>query len=175
MQHRWEIFATTLHRHHTGEDEALWPLLLERADDEEVATLEAMEAEHSEIDPVLSACHAGFARMVEKPDEDVRAALSVRLTAARESLGRHLAHEERDAIAIIQRHLTDEEWRTLEEEHFAKDVTFGEKLRLLPWLCHGVPEDVLRDVFGRVGGPFPVLWRLTRGRFERKHRAAFGH
>jgi hypothetical protein len=99
----------------------------------------------------------------------------VRLTAARESLGRHLAHEERDAIAIIQCHLTDEEWRTLEEEHFAKDVTFREKLRLLPWLCHGVPEDVLRDVFGRVGGPFPVLWRLTRGRFEREHRAAFGH
>ena len=91
MHHRWELFATALHRHHTGEDEALWPLLLERADDEEVATLEAMEAEHSEIDPILTACHAGFARMVEAPDEDVRAALSVRLTAARESLGRHLA------------------------------------------------------------------------------------
>ena len=57
-----------------------------------------MEAEHEEIDPLLEACAAGFARMAARADEDSRAALAVRLRAARESLGRHLAHEETDTM-----------------------------------------------------------------------------
>ena len=57
-------------------------------------TLEAMEAEHAEIDPLLEACAAGFARLAEHADDDARAALAVRLAAARECLGRHLEHEE---------------------------------------------------------------------------------
>jgi hypothetical protein len=150
-------------------------LLLERAEPHERETLEAMEAEHAGIDPVLEACRAGFARLAEHPDEDARAALSVRLTAARESLGRHLAHEERDAIAILQRHLTDEDWRRLEEEHFQDGATLRYKLRVLPWLCHRVPADLLKATFRRVGGPFPVLWRVTRPEFERRERMAFRH
>ena len=45
LQRRWELFATALHRHHTGEDEALWPLLLERADEDERQVPERREAE----------------------------------------------------------------------------------------------------------------------------------
>ena len=32
LQARWELFATVLHNHHSGEDAGLWPLLLERAE-----------------------------------------------------------------------------------------------------------------------------------------------
>ena len=103
LAERWELFATTLHHHHSGEDAGLWPALMARADEEGRATLEAMEAEHAEIDPVLTACTAGFARLAEQPDEDARAALAVRLVAARESLGRHLRHEETEAITLVQR------------------------------------------------------------------------
>lgn len=175
LRKRWELFAATLHHHHSGEDAGLWPLLTERADEDEVETLEAMEAEHAEIDPVLDACREGFTRMVEAPDEDTRAALAVRLSAAREGLGRHLAHEERDAMAILQRRITDQEWRDLEEEHFASRYTLADHLRLLPWLCHRVPDKVRGELFDRVGGPFPFLWRLTRPAFERRERRAFRH
>jgi iron-sulfur cluster repair protein YtfE (RIC family) len=175
LEARWELFATVLHNHHAGEDAGLWPLLLERAEPHERETLEAMEAEHAGIDPILESCRAGFARLAEHPDEDARAALSVRLTAARESLRRHLAHEERDAIAILQRHLTEEDWLRLEEEHFQDGATLRYKLRVLPWLCHRVPADLLKATFRRVGGPFPVLWRVTRPEFERRERMAFRH
>ena len=98
-----------------GEDAGLWPALLERADEADRRVLEAMEAEHAEIDPILTACAAGFERLAHHADEDARAALAVRLCAARESLGRHLQHEETEAIAIIQRVLTHEEWEQIEE------------------------------------------------------------
>ena len=51
---------------------------------------EAMEAEHAEIDPILEACAAGFDRLADHADEDARAALAVRLAAARERLAEHL-------------------------------------------------------------------------------------
>ena len=84
-----------------------------------------MEAEHGEIDPILEACAAGFARLAERPDADARAALVVRLVAGRESLARHLAHEETDAIALIQQVMTDADWTRLEAEHFTPKLTLS--------------------------------------------------
>ncbi|MCW2765721.1 MAG: hypothetical protein JWO11_1680, partial [Nocardioides sp.] len=108
---RWELFAESLHHHHRGEDTWLWPALMERADGNELVTLQAMEAEHDEIDPLLSACTSCLGRLADgSATADERAALAVRLVAARESLGRHLAHEETDGLRIIQRHLTQEDW-----------------------------------------------------------------
>jgi len=59
LHQRWEMFARVLHHHHAGEDAVLWPLLLRRADEAADpaarVTLEAMAAEHEEIDPLLEA------------------------------------------------------------------------------------------------------------------------
>ena len=83
---------------------------MERTDDAGREVLEAMEAEHGEIDPILRSCGAGFAKLAAAGDEDTRNALVVRLCAGKESLGRHLAHEETDAIAIIQQVMSDDDW-----------------------------------------------------------------
>jgi hypothetical protein len=88
LQQRWDLFATVLHKHHSGEDAGLWPMLLDRVDAAGDAqgrrTLEDMEAEHGEIDPTLQACAEGFARLAEHPDADERAALAVRAAAPRD-------------------------------------------------------------------------------------------
>ena len=175
MAQRWGLFATALHHHHSGEDAGLWPALMDRADAEGRATLEAMEAEHSEIDPILQACESGFRRLAEHPDEDVRAALAVRLVAGKERLAEHLRHEETEAIALVQELLTPEEWETITKEHFDADITFGEIVKLVPWVAHGLPDAVLRGLFAKPGGTMHrVLLMLTRRRFERLQRAAFG-
>src|SRR6195952_2622631 len=82
LQQRWQVFAEALHGHHSGEDAGLWPLLLGRGTPEDRETLEAMEAEHAEFEPLLEACEQGFARPAERADDDARAALAVRLPAA---------------------------------------------------------------------------------------------
>ncbi|WP_345524023.1 hemerythrin domain-containing protein [Nocardioides conyzicola] len=170
---RWELFAEALHEHHTIEDAGVWPALESRGTPEEVATLHAMEAEHGEIDPLLEGCATGFRRLTQHADEDARAALVVRVCAARESLRRHLAHEETEAIAIIQRLLTQEEWTSIEEEH-APDLTLAQAARLVPWAAYGVPREALERVFREAGGGgFRVIWRLTRRRFARRHARTF--
>ena len=175
MARRWEIFSSALHHHHSGEDAGLWPALLDRADEEGRATLEAMEAEHSEIDPILEACATGFARLAEHPDEDARAALAVRLVAAKERLAEHLRHEETEAIALIQTLLTREEWEAIVKEHFDADVSFKEILTLVPWVAHRLPEAALRELFAKPGGSVHrVMLLLTKRRFDRLQNTAFG-
>jgi hypothetical protein len=137
------------------------------------ATLEAMEAEHEEIDPLLAGCAEGFARLAAGPDADSRAALVVRVAATRERLGAHLGHEERDAMALVQKHLTQQEWQALDKE-FAKDYKPSDILFALPWVIHDVPADRWDAVRGFVGAQMVALWRLTlKGRFERRERRAF--
>jgi hypothetical protein len=176
LAERWELFSWALHHHHTGEDRGLWPLLTERTDDAGRLTLQAMEDEHAEIDPVLEACTAGFGRLAGHPDEDARRALAVRLAAARDHLADHLRHEETEAIAIIQQVLTPEEWEHLDEEEFKKGVSFGQVVALVPWVLHEVPDQVRTGLFAQPGGAMHrLIWWLSRRRFERRERVAFRH
>jgi hemerythrin-like domain-containing protein len=173
---RWALFAEALHHHHTGEDRGLWPRLLAVATPDEAEVLEAMEAEHEAIDPMLTACAAGFARLREHADDDARAALAVRLAAARAQLGEHLRHEETEAIAIIQRRLSDADWHRIEEESFKHDIPPRTLLKLVPWVAEGVPADVREVVFSAPGGRInQALWYLTRGGFRRRQRRALAY
>lgn len=175
LEQRWSVFHEALHGHHTGEDTGLWPLLLERAEESERQTLLDMEAEHAELDPLLEACGRGFTRLTDHADDDARAALAVRLVATRECLARHLHHEETEAIAIIQRRLTQADWDRLDEEHFKEDLTFGKVVRIVPWAASGLPREVLDRVFAKTEPGFKVIWLLTRRRFARRQARALRH
>ena len=171
---RWDLFATALHHHHSGEDAGLWPLLMSRADGAGRALLEAMEAEHGQIDPILQACAAGFSRLAERPDADARAALVVRLVAGRESLARHLAHEETDAITLIQRVLTDAEWRQVEDEYFkSQPIPPRLILKMLPWMFDKLPTPVREQRLAEAPLLHRVVYRLFRGSYQRTERRTF--
>ena len=178
---RWAVFARILHGHHAGEDAGIWPLLLDRVDAagdaEGGATLEAMAAEHSEIDPLLDACAAGFRRMAITPGAATRDALARQVAAAREHLDEHLAHEERHALVLVQRYLTQEEWQRVSVEYFDKALTTRELLGLAAWVLHELPDEALDRMRQEPKVP-PLLlaWRLLLRRpFERRERRAFRH
>ena len=180
LAERWRVFAEILHGHHAGEDAGLWPLLLERVDaagdGEGRATLEAMSAEHSRIDPLLEVCDAGFRRMVRAPDAAAREALTRDLAAARDHLGAHLAHEERDALRLVQAHLSQDDYQRASFEYFEKPLTRRQLMRVAAWVLHDLPADwVDRLRRGEPKGPVLILmWRLfLRRPFERRERRAF--
>lgn len=177
LDRRWGQFARVLHAHHVGEDEILWPLLLDEVDragdPAGRATLEAMEAEHGEIDPLLAACAEGLCRLAAGADADTRAALVVRLTAAAERLGQHLGHEESDAMALVQRHLSPERWDGLHPE-FARHYSRRDTLFALPWVLHDLPVEVRPAVLAFLGRrPAVVWWLLLRLPFAWRERRVF--
>jgi hypothetical protein len=179
LARRWTLFASILHHHHSGEDAGLWPLLLDRVDatgDAEARrTLEAMAAEHGVIDPLLDRCAAGFRRMTVTPGAATREALARDVAAAQDHLGEHLAHEERDAMALVQRHLTQEEWVRISVEYFDKPLSSRELVRLAAWVLHELPAEALDRMRFEPKVPTLILvWRLfLRRPFERRERRAF--
>jgi hypothetical protein len=177
---RWLRFAGALHKHHAAEDAGLWPVLRERVaaagDDAGVATLDAMAAEHAQIDPLLDACAEGFAALAAGPAADAgpdRTLLVGRLEDAHALLAGHLGHEERDAMALVQAHLSPADWERVEKEHFQaaygpRDLGF-----VLPWSQADLPAAAARRATALGGPPMRILLALTRGRFERREKAAF--
>jgi hypothetical protein len=176
---RWDVFARILHGHHTAEDTGIWPLLLERVDAagdaEGRSTLEAMAAEHRVIDPLLDACASGFRRMVVTPGSATRDALAQHVETARARLGEHLAHEERDAMALVQRHLTQDEWLRISVAYFEEPLTSRELLGIAAWVLPGLPTEALDRMRTEPKVPLLILvWRLALRRpFERRERRAF--
>ncbi|HEX5511611.1 MAG TPA: hemerythrin domain-containing protein [Actinomycetales bacterium] len=171
---RWARFDSTLHHHHTIEDEAIWPVLLRHVGDNpaERETLEAMEAEHAQIDPGLAACRSGFGDMVAHPCDDHRNALVIRLTAVRQALLDHLRHEESETLPLLQRTMTREEWDAAEaaaqKGYPVRDFPF-----LVPWALDELPEDGRRRMLRDAGRAYGILWRIVRRRYERRDAVAF--
>ena len=134
--------------------------------------LEAMEAEHEQIDPALAAVTAGFAAMVEHPCADHRNALDVHVTAARAALLDHLAHEETEALPFLQRVMTVEEYAASE-----KAAADGYPLRLVPflvaWAFDGVPDAVAARFLAEAGAGYRLALRIFRPGFTRSEQRAF--
>ena len=178
LQQRWALFSWVLHHHHSGEDSGLWPLLLESVDAagdvDGRATLEAMSAEHAGIDPLLEACAEDFATLAEVADEDARATLAATLAAAREHLADHLRHEETEALVLVQRHLTMDQWHRMEEEHFQADMPKRDVLRIVGWALHDLPPYALARLGAQPSTrPMVLLGRLWLSRsFARGDRRA---
>ncbi len=176
LARRWERFATVLHHHHTVEDSTLWPQLLDLADAAGDAAgreiLEAMEAEHRLIDPLLAACAEGFAAMVGSPDAGTAERLAEQAAAARDTLAAHLRHEETEALPLLQRHLSAAGWQRVEaaagEGVAPRDLPF-----FVPWAAKGLDDASRERLLGDAGLPMRVLLRVFRGRFERGEQVAF--
>jgi hemerythrin-like domain-containing protein len=176
LEQRWLRTAEVLHHHHEAEDEELWPLLLRHAQEagntDDVQLLVDMEAEHERIDPALASCRAAFVAMAEHPCTDHRNALEVRLTAAHAGLLEHLAHEEGQALPMLQRTLTEEENRAfekaIERRYPLRMVPF-----LLPWAMAEVPSEARDRMLESTPPGYGLLLRLFRRRFERGERRAF--
>ncbi len=175
---RWDRFSDVLHHHHTTEDDVLWPQLFElvdaRGDTAGRATLEAMEAEHEVIDPLLADCAAGFAAMAHTPGTATRDRLAETTRTARDTLSAHMGHEERAALPLVQSLLTEEGWQRVEKAAGA-GAGPAEVLFLVPWVADGLSPEHLDAAVASMGAPFRWLLALTRGRYARREAIAFRH
>ncbi|MXG89226.1 hemerythrin domain-containing protein [Nocardioides flavescens] len=180
LRRRWDDFARELHHHHTKEDEAIWPLLLERVDaagDHEAhAVLTDMEAEHSAIDPLLAQVEQSLADLTStRPQTEHRDSLARAFAGLTELLDQHLAHEERAAIPVIQERISAEEWAHLEKTALRASGTPKQMMFLLAWAAEGMPDEVLARLLGGAPLPVRVLLKLGRRGYARSNRRAFVH
>ena len=159
-----DFMLNGLHHHHTGEDEQIWPILLERAN-QQTELIGRMEKQHAVIaershtvrtllgDWRESAAHA-------QPLADAIDEFTAALVA-------HLDDEETHVVPLIRTHITAEEW-----EHFG-ETTFEKFTNSEKAIATGTLEDVASPeeaAWFTEGLPLPikVMWRLAgRRRYDR--------
>jgi hypothetical protein len=145
----WNVFQQMLHVHHTAEDDLLWPVMRDelsgRPDD--LALLDAMEREHKQIEPALEATDralgGGKSASPAQVDLDTR-------------VREHLEHEEHDALPLIDRTLTPEQWMAFGQtsaQRLGPDMA-----RYLPWLLEGADDDTAARILKVVPPPVQQLY-----------------
>jgi len=150
----WELFKKFLTVHHQTEDDVLWPPLRASVagQPERAALVDALEAEHSVIDPLLLAIDAaaadpdyGYQRFGDIVDE-----LSAKLNG-------HLAHEEADGLPLIDASLTPAQWQHFAQVHGERNLP--DASRFMPWLLAGARPEVLGDILGKFPPPLLTAYR----------------
>jgi hypothetical protein len=157
----WENFKDQLNVHHTVEDDDLWPRLYRAVGDDaqQLAMLEAMEAEHAVLDPMLDAVEAALT------DRDA-AVLGDRVDALAGALDGHLRHEENGALPLIQAVLTPEDWKGFGSAMAKRQGLRGASV-YVPWIVDGASAADRKRFFGVLPPPLKVINRLV---FEPRYR-----
>ncbi|MGI5447349.1 hemerythrin domain-containing protein [Streptomyces sp. CA-243310] len=104
-------YLAGLHHHHTVEDETIWPLLRERAADEEPVA--RMEEQHIRIDRSLEAVTDLLPEWQRTADRAAGEELASALDEHRSALLEHLDDEERMILPLVADHLTVAEWEAV--------------------------------------------------------------
>jgi hypothetical protein len=171
VQAGWELFKRQLHLHHTAEDAIVWPALRERLNRSDAAqsVLDAMEAEHQQIDPLLAGVDRAFARAEAGHRADL-AAIGDAADALAGSLTGHLAHEERDGLPLIGLALTSAEWRAVGFK-IVRQNGLSAGGEMFAWLADGADPDRAAAVIGTLPPPARLVYRAVwRPRYQRTGR-----
>lgn len=145
-----------LHAHHAGEDELLYPLIVERAP-EEGALVARMDEQHSAVAATLHAAMDAAAAYRTSGSAADASALADACDALLAQLAPHLDEEERELVPVAARTVTQEEWSRL-PGHALMSYT-GDRI----WLPFGLATEAFPEPMINVilDGPSPVgpMWR----------------
>jgi hemerythrin-like domain-containing protein len=158
----WDEFRRQLDNHHSAEDDDLWPILRrELSDPADLATVDEMVEEHRHIPAALADVDAAL-----RGGGDPVAATQRLSTVVRD----HLAHEEREVLPLIERHLTRAQWRQFLLTERGRRMP-RERPQFLTWILDDASEKDTAAVMAELPPPARVVYRrILRPRYDRQHR-----
>jgi hypothetical protein len=159
----------TLHRHHSGEDEHVWPEI-RRRDPSAAALLDQMDADH---------------RSIAQPMEDIEnvaepfGAGTVPASGMLKTLARlqdvllpHLAREEQEMMPVVAKVLSYDEWSELGHRAFVRGKPLPHLAMEGHWVLDNAnPEDRARIVTVLPAVPRFVLLNFLGGPYAKKRNA----
>jgi hypothetical protein len=162
----WEVFKHQLHLHHTAEDDFVWPALRTRfaTSENALSVLDAMAAEHAQIDPLLAAVDDAFARRgSDRPGSDDWPGadrLADVVDVLTTTLAGHLVHEERDGLPLIGAGLTAAQWRKVGLAISRKNgLSNGSEM--FAWMLTGAAKDQVKETLAPLPAPLRLVYRAV--------------
>jgi len=103
-----------VHVHHSGEDQFLWPLLLERVAVES-NLIHRMEAQHEDVARLVDRARSLLPAWASDPTPERSAELAATFDDMAGALAEHLGDEEAEILPLAETHMTVAEWNRLGE------------------------------------------------------------
>lgn len=149
----WANFKHQLGLHHRAEDQELWPRLRGSVTaPADLHLLDLMEAEHASIDPLIEAIDRSAAA------QDV--ALDRLVSLLGDQLVAHLAHEEDEALPLVDAALPARDWRA-----FTGSLVKAQGLKgvavFLPWVLDGDQTGAQRQFAAALPAPARLINRAV--------------
>ncbi|WP_170284806.1 hemerythrin domain-containing protein [Kribbella amoyensis] len=152
--------VTALHHHHEAEDELLWPPLLERAQPHQ-ELVHRMEKQHAALSDALGRIEKLgpiWAATARKNDGE-RLASALRDASA--VLDQHMAEEEAEILPIVRENLTVAEWEAIGERAATQLKDKRKQLLLLGALLEEATPEEERVFLADLPTPVRVLWKIA--------------
>jgi hemerythrin-like domain-containing protein len=152
--------VSSLHHHHDGEDDLLWPPLLQEA------TLQAdlvhrMESQHAALSTALdqvdklAPAWAATANAADR-DELVKA-----VREASVILDEHMGEEEQEILPLVRKHLTAEQWDKLGERGAKSIQDKRKRLLFLGMLLEETSPQEEQAFMKNIPAPVRLLWKVV--------------
>jgi iron-sulfur cluster repair protein YtfE (RIC family) len=150
-----------LHAHHAGEDELLWPKLLDRCPTE-AARIWQIADQHDAVAAGIERAEDCLDSWTAAPDAPRRDDLVGVLSALGAELGTHLADEEHHVLPLAAAHLSVHEWAQL-PAHSIEQFD-GDK----PWLVLGLVQEAMIAAGRTDGLPAHAVrtWEAARPQYS---------
>jgi hypothetical protein len=126
-----------LHAHHDGEDELIWPLLIQRAPDD-ADEIRRIAGQHNDVTATLDAATNAIDLWQHSPDEASATAAATAVANLGAALLAHLDEEEAFIVPLAAKHLYAPEWGEL-PGHALRNFS-GDKM----WLALGLVREQMR-------------------------------
>ena len=165
--------TTSLHHHHEGEDELMWPLLLERAPLDSALIL-AMEEQHERIAELYRRAEENAATFGRTADLDSGAELADTLAELDAALTEHLHDEEVHILPLVEQVMTVAQWEALGERGRA-GIPKDRQLVFLGFLLNANTPERGREFLRSMPAPARIAWKLMgRRMFAKEYRRIYG-
>jgi iron-sulfur cluster repair protein YtfE (RIC family) len=159
--------TTMLHHHHTGEDDLLWPLLIQRVS-LETELIHRMESQHDRVAGLLRSVDTLLPSWRAAAHAATRDRLAAVIDEVSQALDEHLAEEEQRILPLVSVHLSQVEWDALGHRGQQSMPKGGKGFVLLGGILHeATPEEYQRFV-AMLPPPVRLMWALFgKGIYQR--------
>jgi hemerythrin-like domain-containing protein len=156
-----------LHHHHEGEDEILYPLLVERVPDHAART-EQIDHEHQAVKAAIDAAQTACSRWRTAPSAETAETLAAALDAVNVALLPHLDNEEREIVPLAAVTVTQKEWDSL-AKHGIASVPGNKKMIAFGMILEPLKPTDQAYMLSNVPPPVKVLYHLVGKRAWNKY------
>ena len=165
--------TTALHHHHEGEDELMWPLLLEQAPMDSELILR-MEEQHERISELYQRAAENATQFVATADTASGAELADTLTELIDALEEHLHDEEVYILPLVERVMTVPQWEALGERGRA-GIPKDRQLVFLGMMFAANDPERNREFLAIMPLAARIAWKLLgRRTFTKEYRKIYG-